>query len=104
MQVNCSFNSEVEPKETVKRLIDIFWSDIYNSQVIEETLKAAAKVTIPQSIQRYIETMDRSVKEEKKISPLYVIEPYGEALEQLDPNYYSEKRSIFYQEDVKSII
>ncbi|QCJ45414.1 hypothetical protein FAY30_26030 (plasmid) [Bacillus sp. S3] len=101
MQIYCSYTSDTEPKEIVKRLIDIFWSDIYNVQVIEETLKAATKLTIPQSIQKFIERMDCLVKAEKKISPLYVIEPYGEALEQLDPIYYSKKRRIFYQEDIE---
>lgn len=103
MQLNCSYKSDNEPNQIVKRLIDIFWSDIYNVQVMEETLKIVADLSIPQPIQRFIESMDRLIKAEKKVSPLFVIEPYGEALEKLDPNYYSEKRSVFYQEDCESL-
>lgn len=103
MQLNCPYKSDTEPNEIVKQLIDIFWSDIYNAQVIEETLKIATKFIIPQSIQRFIESMNRSTTAEMKISPLYVIEPYGEALEKLDPMYYSEKRRVFYHEDINSL-
>ncbi|AND43156.1 hypothetical protein LIS77_26215 (plasmid) [Cytobacillus firmus] len=91
-------------EKVVKELIDIYWSDIYNSQVIEETIEAAANLPIPQTIQKFINSMDSIVKSEIKVSPLYVIEPYGDALEKLNPGYYSEKRRVFYQEDMDSII
>lgn len=91
-------------EKVVKELIDIYWSDIYNSQVIEETIEAAANIPIPETIQKFINSMDSIVKSEIKVSPLYVIEPYGDALEKLNPSYYSEKRRVFYQEDMDSII
>lgn len=67
-------------EKVVKELIDIYWSDIYNSQVIEKTIEAAANLPIPQTIQKFINSMDCIVKSEIKVSPMYVIEPYGEAL------------------------
>lgn len=67
-------------EKVVKELIDIYWSDIYNSQVIEKTIEAAANLPIPQTIKKFINSMECIVKSEIKVSPMYVIEPYGEAL------------------------
>ncbi|MCU1808305.1 hypothetical protein NVV31_23320 [Cytobacillus firmus] len=104
MITKCANQISSNTENAVKDLIDIYWSNIYNSQVIEETIEAAANLPIPQSIQKFINSMDSIVKSEIKVSLLYVIEPYGDALEKLNPGYYSEKRKVFYQEDIDSTI
>lgn len=81
----------------VQELIDIYWSNLKNQEVIEKTYeKFAAGVTIPGCLSRYREMMALSFSNETR--PLLIIEPYGTALEKLEPHYYAEKQSIFYQE------
>ncbi|RHW35937.1 hypothetical protein D1B31_17745 [Neobacillus notoginsengisoli] len=87
-------------KNTIHQLIDIYWSDIKNTQVIEETLCAASHLIIPSSIQRFVDSMERLISAENKFSPFLIIEPYGEALEQLEPFYFAAKRRGFYQEEL----
>jgi hypothetical protein len=85
-------------KNIIKKLIDIFWADIINAQVIEETRRLSSlNIWFPDSLNRYLVSMENFQKN-KDYSPFSIIEPYGESLEKLDPAYYAEKRSLFYQE------
>ncbi|MEI2356671.1 hypothetical protein [Mesobacillus zeae] len=82
----------------IHQLIDIYWSDIYNKQVIEKTHEAALQhEVLPESLNKYFQMM-KDYQISKGTSPFLIIEPYGEALEKLEPAYFSIQRANFYQE------
>lgn len=85
--------------KTIQRLIDIYWRpELTNKQVIEETYKFSLKqFEFPHSLQKYLELM-KANQGQQVTHPFLIIEPYGDALEKLEPNYFTKRRTMFYQE------
>lgn len=103
MLSNTIKNVQFETREIVRQLIDIFWSDIYNAQVIEETYHFLLQNdSFPEPLKRYFEQMG-TFQKNGKFSPFLIIEPYGEVLESLEPAYFDIQRRVYYQEDCSSL-
>lgn len=91
---------EIIMPSTVQQLIQIFWSDITNKEVIIRTYEVISKnKAVPESLSRFTEKMKEFLVPGSELSPFLIVEPFGEALHKLEPVYYREKRSLFYQEE-----
>jgi hypothetical protein len=84
----------------VHQLIDIFWSDITNKEVITRTYEVLFRQQgIPDTLKRFFDSMKDFLTPGSEKSAFFIIEPYGESLERLEPKYFAKQRSIFYKEN-----
>jgi hypothetical protein len=75
----------------VQQLIDIFWSDITNKEVINQTHAfLVQKEVIPEPLTRFMDMMNDFLVPGNEKSAFYIVEPYGETLHKLEPVYYAK--------------
>lgn len=86
-------------QEEIHSLINIYWSDLINQQVIEKSLHCMMELPfIPEPLETFMELMKERETAEHPCNPFSIIEPYGEVLETLNPDYYANCRAVYYQE------
>ncbi|KZE67941.1 hypothetical protein AWM68_17360 [Fictibacillus phosphorivorans] len=79
-----------------QQLINIYWSDTTNEKMVQQTREfMSLNCVVPDSVKNYVEVI---LPTDSKFPALAIIEPYGESLEKLQPQYYAAKRSLFYKE------